>query len=133
MTTLRNNTNRAFQGTASQPQTAGQKSYLSKVAKGIENYFAKSKRKAAVRSALIAIEKRHPDWVDAGFDEHFVANQGAAIFADYFDSGQLPDAAALVEAWSVQYTWSSMRKPEVQRRLLPVAQDFVYILSTASV
>ncbi|MEM7128032.1 MAG: hypothetical protein AAF702_16980 [Chloroflexota bacterium] len=101
------------------------------ISQTIESYSARSKRRAVVKSALIAITQRYPDWVDTGFDEHFMAHEGASIMADYCQTGQLPDAAALVDAWSNQFFWCSETKQSTQARFLPVAQDFVYILRSA--
>lgn len=110
-----------------------EKSYLAKLVDGIRRYPAKRKRRSIARSALLAIAAQHPDWVDVGFDEHFLAHQGAPHMAEYFNSGQLPEAAALAEAWSNQYAWKSTTILEAQLRFMPVAQDFVDILSTGSI
>lgn len=107
-----------------------EKSFLAKMVDGIKNYPAKRKRRAVARSALLAVAVQHPDWADVGFDEHFLENQGAAVMADYFSSGRLPEAAALAEAWSNQFRWKSATKLEAQLRFIPVAEDFVYILSS---
>lgn len=103
---------------------------MNRLPQPIANHFAKSKRRAIVKSALIAIEKRHPDWADVSFDEHFVAHQGMTILAGYVESGQLPDAAAIAEAWSNQFHWQSTTKQGAQERFMPVAENFVYILSS---
>ena len=100
------------------------------VTKSVQSYFAKARRESTVRSALVAVENRHADWQGVGFDEHFVANQGASVFADYFQTGSVPNAATIAEAWSNQYDWQSEAKQSAQRRFMPVAEDFVYILST---
>ena len=96
----------------------------------IQNYGAQSKRRSVVKSALIAVVKRHPDWEDAGFDEHFMANRGASLMAAYYRPGQLPDAMALARAWSNQFFWQPATKQSAQAHCLPIAQDFVYVLSS---
>lgn len=104
---------------------------FNKLPQPLANHFAQSKRRASVKSALIVVANRHPDWVDVAFDEHFVAHQGAASLANYFESGQLPDAASLAAAWSNQFNWQSTTKMGAQERFMPVAEDFVYLLGSA--
>lgn len=100
---------------------------INRLSQQVDDCYARSQRQAIVQSALIAVVKRHPDWADVGFDEHFVTHRGASLFDNYFQTGQLPDAAAIAKAWSNQYFWQSTTKLDAQRRFMPVAQDFVYI------
>ena len=92
--------------------------------------IAQTERRAIVKSALLATTGRYPEWVDVGFDEHFLTHQGMPHMADYYQSGQLPDATALAEAWSNQFFWPPATKQSAKLRFLPIAQEFVYVLST---
>lgn len=132
MTTFQNTINHASRIESLRIESPLWQTLLSKAVVTVDNYLAQSKRRAIVRSALIAIEARHPEWADIGFDEHFVAHRGSEQMVAYLSAGQLPDPAALADAWSSQFFWNSMPPHEAQQRFMPIAQDFVYILSTAS-
>ena len=62
-------------------ETAPRYHAINNVIDRTENHFAQSKRRAIVKSALLAVANRHPERADVAFDEHFVANQGAEIMA----------------------------------------------------
>lgn len=99
----------------------------------ISNYITQSKRKAVAQSAVVAVTTRYAEWEDVGFDEHFLTHSGASVMDEYYRSGQLPRAEALADAWSNQFFWLDATKKDVQKRFMPIAQDFVYILSTAPI
>lgn len=80
----------------------------------------------AVRAAYQQFAQQHPEWVASLFDESFLNNEAAVLFAN----NTLPSATRLAIAWCNQFgTGLSAKKAADIERALPPAKTFLALVN----
>jgi len=109
---------------------------LTTIAQNLQESIAQNQnrtaRAKAVRSALFAVTVRHLEYQATGFDQTLLNNQAAALIDPFVSEGVLPDADALAAIWATQFNLSTTGTQKAIANVMPMVNDFVYILATGN-
>lgn len=109
---------------------------LTTIAQNLQETIAQNQnrnaRAKAVRSALVAVTARHPEYRDVGFDEVLMNSNASKLMEPFLTDGTLPTVDALAAAWVAQFKLSVAGSQKATANITPIVNDFIYILETSS-
>jgi hypothetical protein len=82
----------------------------------------------AMTRAYTAFAHRHPEWVAALFDKHFLEYTAAPMFATYCQSGELPPVHTVARLWANQLP--TIAREQRITAASAAAHDFLILLNT---
>ncbi len=85
-------------------------------------------RVAALKHACSIMSRRHCQWADLCFDEHFLQYRGAQLLEPFLQGGAAPTPRAMTEAWSSQFFYTAERGAAAEAYMRPLAEEFVSLL-----
>lgn len=79
----------------------------------------------AVKTAYQEFKQTHPEWANSLFDETFLCQEAAPLFAN----GKLPNAKQLAQAWRNQFNvgTTTQRATDI-RKVQPIAAVFLQMV-----
>ena len=91
--------------------------------------WAQLSQRRTIKQATLATyrgwAKRHPEWVVAFFDEHFVTQHAVPLLTEAIEGQRPLDPFALATQWADQFHFAAPRRRTLITALLPALADFL--------